>query len=148
MYNRFSEYANTYNSINILLTNLSTIAYKNAKPRISTGLRLLRLAYAMAQQQSANAAAENDAALAEAERQGQANLAWETARAQAWASKQETANQVFLENIKSQLARGEKITEEQERRVTEMMKIEQKGQWDVRVQQSKPKPKAPSSGKK
>jgi len=103
---------------------------------------------AMAQQQSANAAAENDAALAEAERQGQANLAWETARAQAWASKQETANQVFLENIKSQLARGEKLTEEQERRVTEMMKIEQKGQWDVRVQQSKPKPKAPSSNKK
>jgi hypothetical protein len=101
----------------------------------------------MAQQQSADAKAQSDSALAEAERQGQANLAWETARAQAWVSKQQTADQVFLENIKSQLARGEKLSDEQERRVTEMMKIEQKGMWDVRVQQSKPKPKA-SSGKK
>jgi hypothetical protein len=103
---------------------------------------------AMAQQQSLVAKAQADQEAAAADRQGQTELEWEKARAQVWASKQETANQVFLANIQSQLNRGEKLTEEQERRVTEMMKVDRQGEWNVRVQQAKPKPKPTSSGKR
>lgn len=103
---------------------------------------------AMAQQQSATAKAQADAQMAEEDRQGQANLAWEQARAKAWSDKQDIGNQVFLANVQSQLAKGEALTAEQERRMTEMMKVDRQGEWNVRVQQSKPKPKATSSGKR
>jgi len=103
---------------------------------------------AKAQQDSLMAKAQEDARLAAEDRQGASELEWDKARAKVWASKQEVSNQIFMKQVESQLAKGEALTTEQERRVTELMKVDRQGEWNVRVAQMKPKPTAKPAGKR
>lgn len=100
---------------------------------------------------SAQAKSQGDIAAAQAAAQaqmdagdhaleGQIQLAWEQAKATAWADKQRVGNEAFLLNVQSKNARGEALTAEEASRITELMKIEHTGQWNLRIAKAKPKP--------
>lgn len=67
---------------------------------------------------------------------------WNKARAEVWKSKQVLSDEAFLVNLKSQLARGEAITEEQQRRITELEKANVQGQYQLRAAAARPEPAA------
>lgn len=80
------------------------------------------------------------------ETNAKSSQAWEVAKAQVWAEKQTLPAKAFLLNMEYKLKNNLQITAEEEKRMTEMMKIDKKGKWDKEIQASAPKPAAP--GKK
>lgn len=98
-----------------------------------------------AQQQSAMASAQAQMQADQATTQQQIQLAWEQAKANDWADAQKTSRQAFLLQVKNQLDTGQKLSLEQERRMTELMKEDRKGQYQLQVAAMKPKP-APTKG--
>lgn len=78
-----------------------------------------------------------------------AEIAMEQQKAQltVWANKQKAGDEAFLLNLQSKNARGEAYTAEEQRRITEMMKIDRQGYWQVQVAKNTPKP-SPSKAKK
>jgi len=107
----------------------------------------------LAKDKSQNDIAASQAAAQAAQQTTQMNnessitLAWETARATAWQNKQKAADEAFLLSLQSKNAIGEAFTEEEQRRITELQKIDRKGSWDLQIAKSKPKPK-PAASKK
>jgi len=70
---------------------------------------------------------------AEETTQGKKDLAWEQAKAKVWASKQTVADEAFILNLKSKLAKGEAITEEEQRRITALATGQQDGEYQLAV---------------
>lgn len=101
---------------------------------------------AKAQTESALAVEQAKQAAADAEWKNKAEYEWEKARATAWANRQKVSDDAFLIDLKAKRDNGEALTLEQERRMTDLMKIDRQGQWAVKVAQEKPAP-APA-GKK
>lgn len=88
---------------------------------------------------AAQVAAEAARETAAQDIQGQIQLAWETAKANAWENKQRVGDEAFLLSVQSRNTRGEALSEEEQHRLTEMMKIDHKGQWDMKIAKAKPK---------
>lgn len=103
---------------------------------------------AQAQQQSAIATSQAKMQEEQMSSQQQAMLAWEQAKAQDWADAQKTSREAFLLYTKNRLDTGKELTLEQERRLTELMKIEKQGQYKILTEQMKPKPAAPKGPSK
>ena len=142
------------------LTNYEAMEIE-MEPNIYRAIKLLKMyagqkeKKAMAQQQAMykaeeekNAASAQSTAEAKLQVEGQIwqfkkDYAWEQARADVWASKQKTSDQAFLIQLQSKLAVGEKLSEEEQKRLTELMAIERKGQFDLQIASMKPKPATP-----
>lgn len=71
--------------------------------------------------------------------QGKKELEWEKAKAAVWQSKSTTADQAFLIQLQSKLKLGEKLTELEEKRLTDLMTIERQGAIDMQIASMKPK---------
>ena len=130
------------------------------EPNVYRKVRLLKMYRQQKQQlaqqneaQSAQVKSQNDIAASKAAAQakqesdaafiqGQSSLEWEKAKAQAWLSKQQISDKAFLLNLESKNARGEAYTEEEQRRITELMKIDHQGSWNLEIAEAKPKPTA------
>lgn len=69
---------------------------------------------------------------------------FEMAKAQsdAFLDKQKTANQAFLIQLQSKLNTGQALSELEEKRLNDLMAIDRKGAWDLRLAKEKPKPVA------
>lgn len=74
-------------------------------------------------------------------------LAQETGKVTMAVNKQKTADEAFLLGLQSKMALGQAFTEEEQRRITELQKIDRKGSWDLQITKAKPKPK-PAASKK
>lgn len=96
---------------------------------------------AQAAQQMQNEAREGDA-------MSKIQVEWEKAKAQAWVNKQKVSDEAFLLNVKNQLDTGKELTLEQERRMTELMKVDRAGQYQLQAAAMKPSPKGPSKSKR
>lgn len=83
----------------------------------------------------------------QAEYQAEIALEQEKAKIAVWINKQKVGDEAFLLNLQSKNARGEAYTAEEQRRITEMMKIDRQGYWQVQVAKNTPKP-SPSKAKK
>ena len=96
------------------------------------------------QNDTATAQAASKAAADAEERisQAKADLEWEKSKAQVWAKKQTIADEAFLLNVQSKNARNEALSEEEQSRITEMMKIDRQGSWNLQIAKAKPKPKS------
>lgn len=60
-------------------------------------------------------------------------IAWEQAKAKVWESKQTVSDEAFLLNLKAKLATNQAITEEEQRRLTELATGDQQGQYQLAV---------------
>lgn len=60
-------------------------------------------------------------------------VAWEQAKAKVWAAKQSIGDEAFILNLKSKLARGEAISDEEQRRITELATGDQQGQYQLAI---------------
>ncbi len=130
------------------------------EPNMGRRVRLLKMyrkqkqdQAAAAEQQTAQVKSQNDIASAQAaaqmaqqsaqaEHQNSIDLAWETAKANSWESKQKVADEAFILNLQSKNARGEAFSEEEQKRITQMMAIDRQGQWNLQIANAKPKPSA------
>lgn len=89
------------------------------------------------------------AAQAESQRQSEewglkGQYEWEKTKAAMALDKQKTANQAFLLQLQSKVDMGVALTEEEARRVTELLIADKQGQYAIQVASMKPKPKAPA----
>lgn len=104
------------------------------------------------QVQSSQAAAQAEMQAAQFEWGQKKEYEWEKAKATAWASKQTIADQAFLANLNSKLAKNEALTEEENRRLTELMKVDRQGSWNLKIAEENAKRAASTargpSGKK
>ncbi len=89
---------------------------------------------------------EASAQAKEAELDGQIRLAQETAQIEVWKSQQITRDEAFLLSVKAKLDMKLALSEEEQNRMTELMKIDRQGFYQVQVAKAKPKPKP--AGKK
>lgn len=81
----------------------------------------------------ARAAEEEKRITLDKEKEVKDAIAWSAAKAEVWKSKQTVADEAFILNLKSKLARNETLTKEEERRLTELSKIDAKGQFDLQI---------------
>lgn len=89
---------------------------------------------------SANATAEAQKGTLDYELEKKKELAWETEKARAWADKQKASNDAFLMQVQSRLNRGENLEEAEQKRMTELLKEETKGRYQLQVASMKPAP--------
>lgn len=94
-------------------------------------------------QESAMAKGQADQETDAMKTQNAIQVAWETAKAQVWAKKQTIPDEAFLLTVQSKNARNEALSEEEAKRLTEMMKIDRSGEWNLKIAKAKPKPAAP-----
>ncbi len=128
------------------------------EPNVYKRIRLLKM-YRQQKQQAAQenfareaqVKSQNDIASAQSSQQyaqqteqmkieGQKELAWEQAKAEAWKNKQSVTDQAFLLDVQNQKELGKALSEEDAHRLTELSKINAKGQWDLTIAKAKPKP--------
>jgi len=89
---------------------------------------------------SAQATAEAQRANLDYEFEKKKELAWEEAAAKIEVDDKAASNQAFLIRVQAKLDAKEALTMEEERRMTEMMKIREQGRIQVQVAKVKPKP--------
>ncbi len=89
---------------------------------------------------SANATAEAQRDNLDYEFEKKKELVWEEAQAKIEADDRAASNQAFLIRVQSKLDAKEALTMEEERRLTELMKIREQGRIQVQVAKVKPKP--------
>lgn len=101
------------------------------------------------QMRSAKAKQEGDLRTLEMEMNMKGEFEWTKAQAQVWADKQIKANEAFLLSIQVKLQTGQAITEEEQKRITELMKIAEQGQWQLQIakQNAKKSNQVSSSGR-
>jgi hypothetical protein len=102
---------------------------------------------AQAQSQAAQDAANAAMAQAQQEHDQAKELAWETARAEAWKDKQLSTNKAFVLQMEYKLKNNLALSEEEQRRYTELLKTDRQGEWAIRKEQAKPKPVVKTGGK-
>lgn len=83
--------------------------------------------------ESVKAAEAEKRATAEQTNKSKIELAWEQAKAKVWESKQTVSDEAFLLNLKTKLATNQAVTEEEQRRLTELAKGDQQGQYQLAV---------------
>lgn len=91
---------------------------------------------------SAQATAEAQRGNIDYEFEKKKELIWEEAQAKVEADNKAAANQAFLIRVQSKLDKDEALTLEEERRMTELMKIQAQGRNMVIAAKAKPKPTA------
>jgi hypothetical protein len=94
---------------------------------------------------SANATAQAARETLDYEMQAKRQLAMDEAEAQMLINQKATENEAFLIKIKAKLAKDEALSIEEERRMTELLKAETVGKFQLLAAKSRPKP---SSAKK
>lgn len=121
------------------------------EPNIYRAIALLKM-YRQQKQRAAEASAsrqsqenaENqirsaqEATAAEAQKeqilsQSRINEAWEKAKADVWANKLKAADEAFLIQVKAKFDRQEALSVEEQRRMTELMKVNAQGQFQLMV---------------
>lgn len=85
--------------------------------------------------QSVQAAEGEKRMTLEMEVEGKTRLAWEQAKAEVWKSKQTIADEAFMLNLKTKLATNQALTEEEQRRLTELAKEDKKGMYALQIAQ-------------
>jgi hypothetical protein len=91
---------------------------------------------------SAQATAEAQKGAIDYEMEKKKELVWETEAAKQETEAKSIANQAFLIRIQAKLDAKQELTMEEERRLTELMKIREQGKNQVMVAKVKPKPTA------
>jgi hypothetical protein len=85
--------------------------------------------------QSVQAAEGEKRTTLEMEVEGKTRLAWEQAKAEVWKAKQTIADEAFMLNLKTKLATNQALTEEEQRRLTELAKEDTKGMYGIQIAQ-------------
>lgn len=97
---------------------------------------------------SAQAKAQSDAQIQEMDWAAKGQYEWTKAEAQMAVNKAKAANDAFLVQMQITLETGQALTEEQERRVTELQKEAMRGNFAIQVARMKPKPASPKGPSK
>jgi len=91
---------------------------------------------------SAQATAEAQKGAIDYEMEKKKELVWETEAAKQETESKSIANQAFLIRVQAKLDAKQELTMEEERRLTELMKIREQGRMQLQVAKVKPKPTA------